>query len=316
MDLMTHGSVTDAAMAAEAEIGHHIFSQEAYTTQTMLHEVQKQKSDFNDFINNMIALLKLSLNVLHLKQASYRSRFARTYIIGFVISILVTLITGFRVMYSAFRRATADQTNAGLVQQASTATTTTASPSLTTTTAVAVVEGVTGAAGAAIDYAIDFLTPGEVLAFDLAIFVLSTVITSATAFALFRGWKKKAEDMSQVSFKVQSVKSSLPQSQQQLKFINTPEEMHLLRTSFMTREFKSFADAIQAMDDHLRLGTLVAHLPDQYALNVRKLEDDDQYQQKLLEIYIRQQERLEKLAARAATKLSTSSAVSKPSISP
>lgn len=305
MNLLQRNGVVDAAMAAEAEIGHHIFAQEAYTTQTMLYEVQKQKSDFNDFINNMIALLKLSLNVLHLKQSSFRSRFSRARLATFLGSTMVALITGFRVMYAAFREDTADLSNVGALT--ATTTTTTTAALLTTTTAIA---AEAAEAAEAVGYAADFLTPGEVLAFDLTIFLLSTAVSAVSYIALSRGWQKKSDEMAEVSFKVQVVKSSLPEAQLQLKFINTPEEMHLLRTSFMTREFKSFSDAVRSMDDHLSFETLAQHLPDQYALNVRYLEDDNQYQQKLLEIYINQQERLDAMASRASRRATTEEAIS------
>jgi hypothetical protein len=257
------------AAAADAEIGRQMYAQEAYTAETISREVQAQKADFGSFIDNLIALLKLRTDVLQTKLSVYKSRFRNVQILVFIGSALIALITGFRVMYAAFQEDTQHSTLALLLN-------------------------VTEAA--AVD--LSALHPAEILAFDLVIFVLSTSMGLLTTIATFRGWAKKADDMSTVYARSQMVVLALADSQLQIKFIAAPEQMQLLRSTFFAREFKMYADLMRAMADHITFRTLTKHLPAQYDLNVQFLRDDTEYQADLLNIFVENQTLLQEVASR------------------
>ena len=288
-------SLEDAAAAADAQIGRQMYAQQAYTTQTVFAEVKKQKQDFDQFIDNLVALLKMKANVLRLKLQSYRKRFAMIETIIFYGSVTIALITGFRVMFAAFKGDTQalESYNDALTPELTTTTTTTAEvspPPPTTTSAADIAQDV-------LNSIVSSLTPAEILAFDLTVFLLSTAIGAISNTAGKRGWSKKSDAMATAYQQVQMVINSLPDSQMQIKFVVLPEEMHLLRTSFMTQQFKLYTDAVREMSNHLSFQTLTNHLPDQYDLNIRHLEDDHAYQQRLLQIFISQQGNLKRLAS-------------------
>ncbi len=271
-DLASGSYLPEFATAADAEIGRQMYAQEAYTAQTISQEVQTQKADFGAFIDNLISLLKLRTDVLQSKLSIYKARFRNVQILVFIGSALIALITGFRVMYAAFQE---DSQHAGLVAGADNATT---------------------AALAGFD--LSALLPAEVLAFDLAIFGLSTAMGLLTTIATFRGWAKKADDMSTVYARSQMVVLALSDSQLQIKFIGSPEQMQLLRSTFFAREFKMYADLMRTMADHISFRTLTKHLPAQYDLNVQFLKDDTEYQAALLNIFVDNQTVLQEVANR------------------
>jgi hypothetical protein len=277
IDALGHGAVVPAcAAAADAEIGRQMYAQEAYTAETISHEVQAQKADFGSFIDNLIALLKLRTDVLQTKLSVYKSHFRNVQILIFIGSALIALITGFRVMYAAFREDTQGPAAAAVLA------------------AVNVTESAAGGLGADSSS----LYPGEILAFDLFIFVLSTSMGLLTTIATFRGWAKKADDMSTVYARSQMVVLALADSQLQIKFISAPEQMQLLRSTFFAREFKMYADLVRTMADHITFRTLTKHLPAQYDLNVQFLRDDTAYQADLLNIFVDNQTLLQEVAGR------------------
>lgn len=280
VDCLGHGAVLPAcAAAADAEIGRQMYAQEAYTAETISHEVQAQKADFGSFIDNLIALLKLRTDVLQTKLSVYKSRFRNVQILIFIGSALIALITGFRVMYAAFREDTQGSAGAALAANV-------------TESAAGLGDGSSSSASSSSLY------PGEILAFDLFIFVLSTSMGLLTTIATFRGWAKKADDMSTVYARSQMVVLALADSQLQIKFIGAPEQMQLLRSTFFAREFKMYADLMRTMADHITFRTLTKHLPAQYDLNVQFLRDDTEYQADLLNIFVDNQTLLREVAGR------------------
>ena len=272
-DLGGSDSLPAFATAADAEIGRQMYAQEAYTAQTISHEVQTQKADFGAFIDNLIALMKLRTDVLQTKLSVYKAYFRNVQILIFIGSATIALITGFRVMYAAFQ-----EDSQPLLQDAH-----------ETMYASNVTEA--GAHQTS-------LKPAEVMAFDLAVFVLSTAMGLLTTIATFRGWAKKADDMSMVYARAQMVVLALADSQLQIKFIGAPEQMQLLRSTFFAREFKMYADLMRTMADHITFRTLTKHLPAQYDLNVQFLQDDTEYQADLLSIYVDNQRLLRDAASR------------------
>ena len=261
-DWIRENTLAAAAAAADADIGDQMYAQEAFTTLTVSREVQKQKDDMDTYIDNLVAFLKLRADVLRTRQVQYRTYFSIVQVLIFVGSAVIAFITGFRVMYAAYKAgAAASLAPAGNATQ----------PPATT-------DALNGALAA--------LAPAEVLAFDVTVFLLSASMGLMTTLATFRGWSKKADDMSTVYAKAQITLMAMADSQLQVKFATTPDEIQLLRTTFLTREFKMFLETVRSISDHISFHTLTKHLPAQYNNNVHFLKVDRKYQADLLHEYL------------------------------
>ena len=139
------------------------------------------------------------------------------------------------------------------------------------------------------------LEPGEVLAFSLVVFVLATAMGLITTVNKFRGWKDESDAMATISDKANLVIADLPNTQHQIKFVTCPEELELLRSAFMAREFKLYSDTLRSMSAHLSFESLTNHLPGFYALNVRNLQDEQVYEAELLSIMEQRRQLVESL---------------------
>ena len=271
----TH-TIGDAAAAADADIGDRMYMQEAYTGQTMSSEVQKQKADFDDYVDTLIAVLKMRADVLRLELVSQQARFVTVQILVFIGSAIIALLTGFRVMYAAFK-------------------TTSASPSVPAANVTVTPEERVAA------NILSALQPAEILAFDLTVFFLSTAMGLMTTIAHFRGWAKKTDEMATVYVTAQIVTAQMTDAQLQIKFVVTPEQMDLLRTTFFTQQFKSFLDTMQNIARHISFQKLTKHLPDQYNLNIDFLRADRKYQADLLNEYLSDEQHINQMLKQHAS---------------
>lgn len=265
-------AVQHAAAHVNSSINEFMRFQSTYTAQTRRFELQRQKRDFSRFIDSLVSTLTLKANVLRLKMNSYKAWETRVQVILFCGAASISLITGFEVMYAAFQvGAQSAAAAAPLVPLAIEGNATTMVPDPN--------------AGSDIPLtAENALRPGEVLAFSLVVFVLATIMGLITTINKFRGWKDESDAMSTIYDKANLVISDLPNTQHQIKFVTCPEELELLRTAFMAREFKLYSETLRSIGMHLSFESLTNHLPGFYALNVRNMQDEQVYEAELLSI--------------------------------
>ena len=224
----------------------------AETTTVSEQELKKQKKDINAFMDGLISQLKLNVDVLRLKMNSYRTCDVQVQTTLLCGNAAISFITGMEVFYKSYSSGAASAAT-GLAANSS-----------------SVSGGSTESTGG--------LSPGASLAFSVVVFIIAASMGLLSAVTKFVGRKDKSDAMAQVVFKASAVIADIPQAQQQLKLIQTREELEMRLEAFLGREYKSWLDAMRSIESIMSLQSLTDHLPNFYVLSLRNIRDAHLYE--------------------------------------
>ena len=223
----------------------------AETTTVSEQELKKQKKDINAFMDGLISQLKLNVDVLRLKMNSYRACDVQVQTTLLCGNAAISFITGMEVFYKSYSSGAASAAT-GLAANSS-----------------SVSDEYESTGG---------LSPGASLAFSVVVFIIAASMGLLSAVTKFVGRKDKSDAMAQVVFKASAVIADIPQAQQQLKLIQTREELEMRLEAFLGREYKSWLDAMRSIESIMSLQSLTDHLPNFYVLSLRNIRDAHLYE--------------------------------------
>jgi hypothetical protein len=230
------------------------------TNTVSAQELKKQKKDINAFMDGLISQLKLNVDVLRLKMNSYRACDVQVQTTLLCGTAAISFITGMEVFYKSYNSGAASAVT-DLVNSSSSSVISDGDTSETATSS---------SSGG--------LSPGASLAFSVVVFIIAASMGLLSAVTKFVGRKDKSDAMAQVVFKASAVIADIPQAQQQLKLIQTQEELEMRLEAFLGREYKSWLDAMRSIESIMSLQSLTDHLPDFYMLSLRNIRDAHLYE--------------------------------------
>jgi hypothetical protein len=230
------------------------------TSTVSAQELKKQKKDINAFMDGLISQLKLNVDVLRLKMNSYRACDVQVQTTLLCGTAAISFITGMEVFYKSYNSGAASAAT-DLVNSSSSSVISDGDTSETATSS---------SSGG--------LSPGASLAFSVVVFIIAASMGLLSAVTKFVGRKDKSDAMAQVVFKASAVIADIPQAQQQLKLIQTREELEMRLEAFLGREYKSWLDAMRSIESIMSLQSLTDHLPDFYMLSLRNIRDAHLYE--------------------------------------